>query len=722
MWLLHTTELTLQDFISNLPDYVILSHTWRQEEVTFEEILSEDQNAKHKHGYKKILGACAQAAKDGFDWIWIDTCCINKKSSAELSEAINSMYEWYWNAGICYVYLEDVSESESELISHEYSAFHDSRWFERGWTLQELLAPEVLEFYNYSWEFLGSKHMFASEIRKRTDIGHEYIVNRMSIQEAYIGEKFSWVSRRRTTRTEDIAYCLLGLVQVSMPLLYGEGTSAFHRLQLELLKKTNDHSILVWEMPGFNDAGVGALAPAPRHFAFHTWKICRPLSTARAAEALTHEVTNNGLRITLPCKEREAGRLCARLHCTYGKDSVTVVQLKYVEQHQRYRRTNDLLENKKNEEFLQDIDDWPLQTIYIELDDARVHQITRYYKMRIESFLRTDNVFVNGVSISTSAHNSQLLSEYKYGGHEDGFHDVEQTDYLMNHLLIEEKQLVYVRFVVLSRQDSREIYHSVVLVFGLVDGRPWVKTYTDHREDSFSRNWYRTLDKSVKQLTSLERHYDLGGEPPTQIQFKCTSRKVRRGFENIWTMELQVLACNCRPGQPYCVHERIYTIRHDDHRIEGTDEPSFTERPEHQDRPHHKQSKVAMMLASLRRGKALKDHIQISPGISKTRFLQSQKLLSKTGAHFIECECSKCRSEGGKIQLQPIHCEDESCKACELGRLKALWEQNPPKDVGLSTVENSFYLEQLAIGVADPDEDIGIGPLPTTESMFPWKF
>ena len=140
MRLLHTAELRLQEFIGDsIPEYVILSHTWGEDEVTFEDMFTEQ--FLDKGGFAKLKGSCERAAQDGYKWIWIDTVCINKSSSAELTEAINSMYHWYQSAQICYAYIVDI-ESDAN-----FDDFKRSRWFTRGWTLQELLAPRVVEFY-----------------------------------------------------------------------------------------------------------------------------------------------------------------------------------------------------------------------------------------------------------------------------------------------------------------------------------------------------------------------------------------------------------------------------------------------------------------------------------------------------------------------------------------------------------------------------------------------
>ena len=147
-------RLTITSFDDNaIPRYAILSHTWwaDAEEVTFADVAEGDN--KHKSGYKKIRFCGNQAHQDGLQYFWVDTCCIDKLDQAELSLSIQSMFRWYQNATKCYVYLSDVStkKRKANIISTEFTwepAFRSSRWFKRGWTLQELVAPSIVEFFS----------------------------------------------------------------------------------------------------------------------------------------------------------------------------------------------------------------------------------------------------------------------------------------------------------------------------------------------------------------------------------------------------------------------------------------------------------------------------------------------------------------------------------------------------------------------------------------------
>jgi hypothetical protein len=221
-------EFSLVEFVGkNIPRYAVLSHTWKadHEEVTFKDLM--DRTGNTKAGYRKIQFCTTQAACDGLQFSWVDTCCIDKSSSAELSEAINSMFRWYHDAAKCYVYLPDVSiggSIENDLSSQWAwkSAFQLSRWFTRGWTLQELIAPTSLEFFSVEGERLGDKDSMVQEIHEITGISVQALQG-SPLSEFSINERMSWAARRETKREEDAAYSLLGVFDVHMPLIYGEG-------------------------------------------------------------------------------------------------------------------------------------------------------------------------------------------------------------------------------------------------------------------------------------------------------------------------------------------------------------------------------------------------------------------------------------------------------------------------------------------------------------------
>jgi hypothetical protein len=230
-----------QDFIDHVPVYAILSHTWGadEDEVTFEDIGSG--RAKSKAGYKKIQFCGEQARKDGLQYFWVDTCCIDKRNNTELSKAINLMFRWYEKAARCYVYLTDVSVRNGQDTPHQYlfpweAAFRKSRWFTRGWTLQELLAPTLVEFFSVEGERLGSKRTLEDMIHEITGVPQAALRGE-PLDGFSRDERMCWASHRHTKEEEDQAYSLLGIFDVSMLLNYGEGKEkAYKRLQEEIEK------------------------------------------------------------------------------------------------------------------------------------------------------------------------------------------------------------------------------------------------------------------------------------------------------------------------------------------------------------------------------------------------------------------------------------------------------------------------------------------------------
>jgi hypothetical protein len=233
-------ELTTFDDES-LPPYAILSHTWAdsQEEVTYDELVAGI--GKEKAGYAKLRFCGERAAKDDLKYFWVDTCCINKATSDELGTAINSMFRWYQRAAKCYVFLSDVAvpyhvtDPQLYRITWE-NAFRKSRWFTRGWTLQELLAPASVEFFSKEGRPLGSKISLEQEVHETTQIPFE-VLRGQRLSKISVDKRMSWAARRKTTMKEDKAYCLLGIFGVFMPLIYGEGEDhAFLRLKEEVQK------------------------------------------------------------------------------------------------------------------------------------------------------------------------------------------------------------------------------------------------------------------------------------------------------------------------------------------------------------------------------------------------------------------------------------------------------------------------------------------------------
>ncbi|KAI6013896.1 heterokaryon incompatibility protein-domain-containing protein [Pisolithus marmoratus] len=248
-------EPVLSEMYDGTTSYAILSHRWGVE-VAYKEMAGlmrveelEKDEVRARDGYQKIIKSCEQAKEDGYKWLWIDTCCIDKRSSSELSETINSMYRWYQNAQVCYAYLHDVDESVFPT-KRDDSKFDRSNgwpeWFMRGWTLQELIAPEQVKFFNKNWMPIGNKQRLAPTLADITGIPREVLTDGMAGKHLSVAQIMSWAAGRKTTRVEDRAYSLMGLFGVMMPMLYGEGNRAFQRLQLEIIRISNDHSIFAW--------------------------------------------------------------------------------------------------------------------------------------------------------------------------------------------------------------------------------------------------------------------------------------------------------------------------------------------------------------------------------------------------------------------------------------------------------------------------------------------
>lgn len=271
MHLLNTTTFTFGEFFdSQVPVYCILSHRWGNDEVDHAQI--RDQRVRPEtQGYRKVYGACQLASQREFDWIWIDTCCIDKTSSAELTEAINSMFDYYSKARLCIAYLNDVANTPNRdqraVQRRRMETLRRSAWFTRGWTLQELLAPTHVEFFDRDFRFIGSKAQLSRALSEITGIASRFLDGRYRIHDASVATRMSWASNRETTRLEDQAYSLLGIFGVNMPLLYGEGKRAFFRLQQQILEHSDDESIFAWIAEGaHDDEPFGMLAESPRNF------------------------------------------------------------------------------------------------------------------------------------------------------------------------------------------------------------------------------------------------------------------------------------------------------------------------------------------------------------------------------------------------------------------------------------------------------------------------
>lgn len=311
MWLINCRALTLEWFEhAEAPPYAILSHTWGDDEVSFHDFKSTDTR-EDRQGWRKIDLTCRQTLEHHLGYAWVDCCCINRDSSSELSESINSMFRWYSQSTHCYVFLADVCLDKPSSSPERLPDITTSHWFTRGWTLQELIAPLTLSFFDGNWRFMGTKAQFASWIASKTNIDRAILDSntadeiRERLDECTVAMRMSWASRRRTKRPEDMAYCLLGLFDISMPMLYGEGERAFTRLQEEIIKDNNDMSIFAWQTSAAREpeqihAEVvqsteyrGIFAERPSEFSYGHHILQTSIQTINPAFALT----NKGLRI-----------------------------------------------------------------------------------------------------------------------------------------------------------------------------------------------------------------------------------------------------------------------------------------------------------------------------------------------------------------------------------------------------------------------------------------
>jgi hypothetical protein len=414
MRLIDTRTVELRWFNDNdLPEYAILSHTWGPDEITYQDLVwinrakalsastdlssssasfsSQDEQSTlmlaaietmirgnsgsavgsvaeedlmRRSGYRKIINAAEQARGQGYKYIWVDTCCIDKSSSAELQEAINSMYHWYREAGVCIVYLEDIMKpprtgytTASEIAK---AAFKACRWNTRGWTLQEVVAPAICRFYFQDWTLMGEKVEFLEELSEATGIPTYVLEDQSLVKDVSVAERMSWAAERQSTRLEDVAYSLLGIFDIHMPLLYGEGAKAFLRLQEELLKTTDDYSLFAWcaDSTSSNESTYrGLLARTPSEF-----RDCRSTERENVISTFPIGSTPIGLRVQLEFlpDPQDNSRILALIRSCNAMNQRLAIHLKCLDGSMQYARVNA--------GSLVTIDDWPtgqLKTIYI---------------------------------------------------------------------------------------------------------------------------------------------------------------------------------------------------------------------------------------------------------------------------------------------------------------------------------------------------------------------
>lgn len=311
----------MEEFIGRPPQpFAILSHTWDQEEVDIQAFNNITTRTAAK-GWNKIEQTCREARRCGFDYVWIDSCCIDKTNNAELSESINSMFQWYSDAELCLVYLVDFDAGAA--ASDRNAMLRRARWFSRGWTLQEIVAARVANFYDGAWCHFGTKSSLRNELASITNIDAEIFsppqdpdaVGVRDLLDAMpVGRRMAWAASRQTTKPEDMAYCLIGLFQVSMPMLYGEGgEQAFIRLQEEIIRDKNDLSLFAWRSTD-SSTHRGILARSPQEFI--------GLSSLKLEQNIKFNpefsMSNKGLRINTflkPTRDTDSEAVIMPLHC-----------------------------------------------------------------------------------------------------------------------------------------------------------------------------------------------------------------------------------------------------------------------------------------------------------------------------------------------------------------------------------------------------------------------
>ena len=380
-------------------EYAILSHRWIDStEVDYEEMVDlakvdrqEQDEIRGRQGYTKIVNTCKQAKQDGYEWLWIDTCCIDKRNSAELSEAINSMYRWYANAKICYAYLHDVDGSSfpTKKDEEKYSKSNGwPEWFSRGWTLQEMIAPRNLQFFNKDWQLIGDKNNLAAILNTITGVPKHILADGLEENRPCVAQIISWAATRTTTRVEDRAYSLMGLLDVNMPMLYGEGKKAFHRLQIEIIRSSNDQSIFAWGYDSKNVRIGSILADDPSAFEdcfgmeLMSDELIKKLPNLPSTDADHFDdafpITNRGIQIWMLLRRyRDSNSVFrAYLPCLCGLGFLASVDLVlWNSNYYRYPSSLDASLEGSPPEFRQvylRYQDTPNHTVTFDIDDGRI--------------------------------------------------------------------------------------------------------------------------------------------------------------------------------------------------------------------------------------------------------------------------------------------------------------------------------------------------------------
>ena len=373
MRLLNTSTYELRDCGEAVPEYAILSHRWQSPEISFQTLNPAElrDSSRKTPQLDKIRNACAKACKRSppLQWLWIDTCCIDKKNAVEETQSINSMFAWYYRATVCYAYLFDVDES-----APPQQTFPKSVWFTRGWTLQELLAPRNMEFYGCNWKLMGTKQSLADVLAlpSVTRIDKRYLTGQASFKTASVATRMGWMAGRTTSVVEDIAYSMLGILNLNMAVQYGEGAKAFIRLQRTLMETSTDESIFAWtipqnglecyrslgQTPQWSPKTWGLLAPSPDCFRkYNDLVVLEDKVVPRLAGG--YSMTQQGVQFHMPVKPGteavnlmglQRSEIALTLNCWRYDDGgkLVTIQLQLVKNGAVYSRAKcDKLEGKK---------------------------------------------------------------------------------------------------------------------------------------------------------------------------------------------------------------------------------------------------------------------------------------------------------------------------------------------------------------------------------------
>jgi hypothetical protein len=256
------------------PRYAAISHTWGPDEVVFKDLVNF-QYATLRGGFAKLQGACLTVIKLGIEWIWIDTVCIDRSSSVEVSDSVNSIFRWFRNSQFCIVYLDDLCPDDEGSAS--FRQLKACRWMTRSWTLQEVIAPRDVRFFSRRWTQIGTKESLLLQISVITGVDPDVLMDADRLPDVSAGRKMSWAANRSTTFVEDLAYSLVGIFGLYTTVSYGEGSIAFIRLQKEILRTSKDATLFLWQATASQQRCRGAFAHSPIEFAhFATWPITGP--------------------------------------------------------------------------------------------------------------------------------------------------------------------------------------------------------------------------------------------------------------------------------------------------------------------------------------------------------------------------------------------------------------------------------------------------------------